>query len=259
MFYKTVGKQTSSFEEFRTLASHVGSTINDRPLTYILSDIQSEEKALTPSMLLRGYNINEPPHINLRKEKDINETKISDSYFLTEKIKNSFWRVWNKQYLSDLFERHVRQKKASKELVVPKLGEVCLISEDKLPRREWRLGRVVGINEKRGTIREVTVQTLSPGGGLITKLKRSPEKLVPLSTDKVIPLEMGNEKIRIDFSKKYDKQEIAKFKKQKILPPYKPSKQFLDPSSINTGPDQNYVNKDGSYKKIDLELPRNWS
>ena len=257
-FYKTVGNRHLVLKSLELWPVMWGQLLMISPLTYILSDIQSEEKALTPSMLLRGYNINEPPHINLRKEKDINETKISDSYFLTEKIKNSFWRVWNKQYLSDLFERHVRQKKAKKTLVVPKIGEVCLISEDKLPRREWRLGRVISINEKRGAVREVTVQTLSPGGNLITKLKRSPEKLVPLSPDKIIPMELENEKIKFDISKKYNRQEIAKFKTQKILPPYKPSKQFLDPSSINTGPDQNYINKDGTYKEIEIELPRNW-
>ena len=119
------------------------------------------------------------------------------------------------------------------------------------------------INEKRGSVREVTVQTVSPGGGLITKLNRSPDKLVPLhlenlSPDRVIPLEEGNEKIKFDISKKYTKEQISKFKKKKIWPPYKPSTQFLDPSSINTGADQDYVNKDGSYKEIDLELHRNW-
>ena len=152
-FYKSVGKQVTNFEEFRTLATHVTSVINDRPLTYLLSDINSQECALTPSMLIRGYNLNEAPNLNFRKQKDKIETKLSETFMLSEKLKNRFWRVWNRQYLTDLFERHVREKKANKELVVPKLGEVCLISEDKLPRREWRLGRVVKINEKRGSVR----------------------------------------------------------------------------------------------------------
>ena len=255
-FYKTLGNRISSFEEFRTLACHVASTVNDRPLTYIYSDIASEQKALTPSMLLRGYNLNEPPHLNLRKPEDKIETKISESYKILERIKNSFWNIWNKQYLSDLFERHARQKKANKELVVPKIGEVCLLIEDKIPRREWRLGRVVEINEKRGSVREVTVQTLSPGQGLITKLKRSPDKLVPLEVASEIII--SDEKEKVNVMRKYSRQELKKLKKDKIWPPYKPSQQFLDPSSINIGPDQDYVNKDGSYKKIDLELTRKW-
>jgi hypothetical protein len=256
-FLKTLGGRVSTFEEFRTLACHVHSTINDRPLTYIYSDIASECKALTPSMLLRGYNTNEPPHLNLRKPQDKVETKISDSYKILEKIKDSFWNIWNEQYLSDLFERHIRQKKANKELIVPKIGEVCILAEDKLPRREWRLAKVVEINEKRGVVRGVTVQTLSPGGGLITKLNRSPNKLIPLEISSEI-IESGVEKKKINMGKKYSKQELAMFKRKHFWPPYKPSKQFRDPSSINVGPEKNYVNKDGSYRKVELELHRDW-
>ena len=199
-FYKSLTNKVITFEEFRTLAAYVHSTANDRPLTYVYSDIESENKALTPSMLLRGYNLNEPPHLNLRKSQDEIETKLSDSYFKLEKIKDAFWKTWNKQYLTELFERHVRNKKANKELVKPTLGDVVLLSEDKIPRRNWRLARVVGINEKRGVVREVTVQTLSPKGGQITKLKRTPEKLIPLavSPQNVVPLELDLEnKVKI--------------------------------------------------------------
>ena len=268
-FYKTLKNKIITFEDFRTIAVHVHSTVNDRPLTYMYSDIASENKALTPSMLLRGYNINEPPHLNLHKQADESETKISETYLYLEKIKDTYWRIFNKLYLTELFERHVRQKKANKELVVPKLGEVCLLAEEKIPRRDWRLARVVGINEKRGSIREVTVQTLSPGGGLITKLKRSPDKLVPLEVsseikvlkEDLVPLEgdprdfVKNSKR--DLSYKYTKAELARMKKAKIWPPYTRSKQFIDPSSINTGDEPDFINKSGS-KKVDFELPRNW-
>jgi hypothetical protein len=258
-FSKILGSRISTFEEFRTLACHVHSTVNDRPLTYIFSDIASECKALTPSMLLRGYNLNEPPHLNLRKPQDVSETKISESYKVLEKIKDSFWNLWRKQYLTDLFERHARDKRANKELVVPKLGEVCLLAEDKLPRREWRLARVVEIDEKRGVIRGVTVQTLSPGGGLITKIKRSPDKLVPLEISSEVSIE-GLEDVskKVNMAKKYSKQELKDFKRLGFWPPYKRSIQFKNPGSINVGPETNYVNKDGKYKEIELELPRHW-
>ena len=99
-FYKSLTNKVITFEEFRTLAAYVHSTANDRPLTYVYSDIESENKALTPSMLLRGYNLNESPHLNLRKAQDETETKLSDSYFKLEKIKDAFWKTWNKQYLT---------------------------------------------------------------------------------------------------------------------------------------------------------------
>ena len=282
-FYKSLTNKVITFKEFRTLAAYVHSTANDRPLTYVYSDIESENKALTPSMLLRGYNLNEPPHLNLRKAQDETETKLSDSYFKLEKIKDAFWKTWNKQYLTELFERHVRNKKANKELVKPTLGDVVLLSEDKIPRRNWRLARVVGINEKRGVVREVTVQTLSPKGGQITKLKRTPEKLIPLavSPQNVVPLELdvenkvkivnqdnlsegnksgtGKELLSIPLQK-YTKVQLKRFKKSKLLPPYKKSPQFIDPSSINTGEEEDFVNsrKHLKGKKVEFDLRRHW-
>ena len=296
-FYKVLSTKVLSFEEFRTLACHVSSTLNDRPLTYLYSDIASENKALSPSMLLRGYNIHEPPTLNLFKPRDASETKISDSYIKLEKIKNSFWNIWEKQYLKNLFERHVRNKKANKELIVPRLGEVCLISEEKVPRRDWRLGRVVEIDVKRGAVRQVTVQTLSPGGKFITKLKRTPSLLVPIGVEselskknpeKLVPLEIDSEIVEIDcdklvplegdpsgvslpiqsssrkVSKKYSKQQLARMKKACIWPPYKKSKQFLDPSSCNTGSMPDFVNRTSNPKSVRFqeeleELPRAWN
>ena len=262
-FYKSVGKQVTTFEEFRSLATHVSSVLNDRPITYLMSDIEASETALSPSMLIRGYNLNEPLGLNLRKMKDPKETKLGDQYYLSEQLKNAFWKTWNQQYLTELFERHVRNKKAQKAQIVPKLGEVVIIAEDKTPRRSWKLGRVVNIREGRNqVIRQVTVQTLSPKKDLITKLNRAPEKLVPvlsapynISPDKLIPLECGNETVKILPKSKYSKNDIRTFKRQKIFPPYKASTQFLNPEVMNQGPEKNFVNKE---TEIELELPRDW-
>ena len=263
-FYKSVGTQVTNFEEFRSLATHVTSVLNDRPITYLMSDIEASETPLSPSMLLRGYNLNEPLGLNLRKMKDPKETKLGEQYYLSERLKNTFWRLWNKQYLTELFERHVRNKKAQKAQVVPKLGEVVLMVEEKIPRRSWRLAKVVGIREGRNQeIRQVTVQTLSPKKNLITKLNRTPEKLVPVlseplqvSPEKLVPLECGNEKVKILPKSKYSKNEVKTFKRKKILPPYKPSPQFLNPEVLNQGPEKDIVNKE---TEIELELPRTWS
>lgn len=277
-FYKSIGRKFVDFEVFRSMAVHAASVINDRPLTYLYSDINSQKIALTPSMLIRGYNIKEPPYLNFQKMRDPVETKISESYIISETIKSRFWKVWSQQYLSELYERHIREKRAQLKPLVPSLGEVVLISEDLLPRRQWRLGRVIGINEKRGVIREVTVQTLSPKGKQITKLKRSPEKLVPvlesqndfgilvdgpekkIAPSKLIPLEEGCEQLdsKIDFSGKYNKAELQKFKRKNWLPPYSLTKAFRNPSSINTGPEEDFVNQRKQSDDVEIELRRDW-
>ena len=53
--------------------------------------------------------------MDLHKPRDEEETKLSERYFYMEKIRNSFWDIWSKQYLADLFERHARQKTAQND------------------------------------------------------------------------------------------------------------------------------------------------
>ena len=84
-FYKTVGKKILDYEEFRTIIYYSMGVLNDRPLTYLYSDIDTEYKPLTPSMLLGGYNLNEPPHLKLTKPRDENELTLLERYVYLEK------------------------------------------------------------------------------------------------------------------------------------------------------------------------------
>ena len=120
------------------------------------------------------------------------------------------------------------------------------------------MAKVVDVEEKRGAIRQCVIQLLSPGGGVLTKLKRSPDKLVPLeinsreekfNADALIPFE-GDPREPIRCSKhppgptQYSPKQLSRLKDAKVWPPYIVSKQFLDPSSINTGPLKDFVNED---------------
>ena len=223
------------FEDFRTIVSYAMSVLNDRPLTYIYSDIDSEYKALTPSMLLTGYNVNEPPHLQLTKPRDVEELDLSEKYMFLEKLKSSFWRKWNNDYLKDLYDRHVKQKKANKEIVAPKTGDIVLIHGDKLPRRVWKMGRVVEVKVGRGNhVRECTVQTLSPKGKQISLIKRSPSCLVPLEGDprkKVVSWNDGSflENLAEARGKKFPAKTTDSLLSKKRAP-YRPSKTIISDS-----------------------------
>ena len=261
-FYKSAGTQITLFEEFRSLAAHAAAVLNDRPICYVNSGIENSGIDLSPSMLLRGYNLNEPIGLNLKKMKDPKESKLSDIYFLSEKLKDKFWKHWQEHYLTELFERHVRNKKAQNEQIVPKIGEVVLISKPNIARRNWKMGRVVDVKTGRhGSIRQVIVQTLSDSKKQITKINRAPEKLVPILTEQVsekqcIPLECGNEQVVYWKAQpsKYSKNEIRTFRKLKVFPPYTKSEQFKNPELENFGPEKDYVNTE---KVIENEK-RNW-
>ena len=191
---KTLGHNILNFEEFRSIVSYAMSIINCRPMTYVYSDINSEGTQLTPSMLLNGFNLLEPPSLNYRKPSDSNELTLIERYKFIERLKDSFWNLWNRQYLTELYERHTKQGKTPINMRVPKLGQIVLIKDEKLPRRCWKLGRImdVKISQRDGKIREVTVQCLAKrahnseilnGPFPSTFLNKSPCHLVPLEVE----------------------------------------------------------------------------
>merc|ERR1711972_405738 len=207
------------------------SIINCRPITYVYSDINSEGTQLTPSMLLNGFNLLEPPSLNYRKPSDESELTLSERYKFIEKLKDSFWNLWNNQYLTELYERHVKQGRTPINMRIPKLGQVVLVKDEKLPRRHWKLGRIMDlkISNRDGKIREITVQCLSKraqnaeivdGPLQKTFLKKSPCHLVPLevepeyySTDPMVNSKIPEHKTPV--KKKKNPQKKKKKKKKK--------------------------------------------
>ena len=166
------------------MVSYCMSVMNDRPLTYIYSEIDSQYKALSPSMLLTGHNLNEPPHLQLSKPKDAQEMELTQKYLFLESVKQSFWKKWQSEYLKALFEKHVTQQKCQQQAKVPKIGEVVLIDGDKRPRRSWKMGKIIDVKVGRGQqIRECTVKCLSDKGIKVSLIKRPPQLLIPLEVE----------------------------------------------------------------------------
>ena len=79
---------------------------------------------------------------------------------------SQFWSVWRKLYLYDLREAHthvVRQHKMTGDRFIR--NDVVLISEEKIPRSVWRIGRVDSLIEsKDGHVRAANVIVLSKDG-----------------------------------------------------------------------------------------------
>ena len=181
---KTFGKAKLNFEQFRTMIAYAGAVMNDRPLTYVYSNNNSEGQSLSPSMLTLGYSLLEPPHLRMSHKKDAIAKKYGEQFVLLEQVKNLFWEKWSSEYLSELFEKHVKAKRPRPGFPVPKIGDVCLLKNENLPRRKWGLCRVLGFKtpKRDGYIRECRVQRLTKGGK-IKILKRSPQFLVPLEIE----------------------------------------------------------------------------
>ena len=74
-----------------------------------------------------------------------------------------FWKRWTSEYLPTLGQRRrwTVQKKT------PKIGDICLIAEDKTARPTWPLGRVTEtISGKDGIVRTFRLKTAK---GIVTR------------------------------------------------------------------------------------------
>ena len=166
---RVIGETILTFEELSTLLSQVEAVLNSRPLIKVSdSDINSLE-ALTPSHFLAGDVITSLPD----REK-ILELKLLSRWELVQKIKCSFWKRFQREYLSSLQQRSKWTKKQSNI----KIGDLVLVKEDNVPPGMWPLGKIISVHPGNdGLIRVVTVKTAK------SILKRPIVKLAPLPID----------------------------------------------------------------------------
>ena len=192
---KGFGKTVMNFEEFRTMTTHAMAVLNDRPITYVYSDNNSEGRPLSPNMVTLGYNVMEPPHLRFQYRKDEIAKRYGEQFVELENFKNVIWQQWLDQYITGLFEQHIKGSKINPNLRIPKIGEICLLRKENTKRRKWPLCRVLGFKKPKedGHIRECRIQVLpntklKPSSEAYMKLKptvlkRSPQFLVPLEIE----------------------------------------------------------------------------
>ena len=140
---KTLGRVSVTLEELQTLIVEVEAILNDRPITFVSSEINDEEP-LTPSHLLYGKRITSLPFDISVSDDDLtdpdygNETDIRHRVKLQAVILQRFWKRWRHEYLTSLREFH-RSSGDNKESI--KKGDVVLVHDDG-PRSTWKLAVV---------------------------------------------------------------------------------------------------------------------
>ena len=143
MFKKTIGRTTLRYDEFLTVLREVEMTINSRTIVAIYDD--SLEEAITPNHLLLGRKLNQ-------NNVEINEVSIKfeptrQANYL-QIILTHFWNRWSSEYITSLreFEKRKRMQKTIRE---PKLNDIVIVKDEKLPRQQWRVGRVIELLSSR--------------------------------------------------------------------------------------------------------------
>ena len=133
--------------------------LNDRPLTYVSSDLADPEP-LTPSYLLYGRRVQMIPH-------DLEDSDyLEDPDYLTSsmirkradkqtQVIKKFWIRWKREYLTSLREFH---RSSGHNQQVIKKGDIVIVHDD-TARLHWKLAIVEElIKGKDGYVRAANIR-----------------------------------------------------------------------------------------------------
>lgn len=131
---RVIGNSYLTYEEISTLFAQVEAILNSRPLCP-LSSCPNDLLSLSPGHFIIGRPLTALPSPTLEhyRENQLNR------YERIEKIRQHFWKRWQKEYISELQQR-TKWKSNAAQLSV---GDMVLLAEDFTPPLCWRLGRVV--------------------------------------------------------------------------------------------------------------------
>lgn len=167
-FYKSVGSQLLTYEEFLTLTVQIESLLNSRPLCTLSSD-PSDISILTPNHFL---NMTSLTHIPAQIVGEVPSNRLT-RFQLLDQMVQSFWSRWSLEYLSQL---QVREKWNTPSCPV-KIGLVVLIKQENTAPLYWPIAVISELYPgKDGVVRVVSVKTAR---GVY---KRPVCKLCPLPT-----------------------------------------------------------------------------
>lgn len=147
---KILRRTTISYDELLTVLAEIECVINCRPLCYMYSDDINE--VLTPSHLMIGRRLMTENRILPNEIYEETEKTLKSRYKYLRTLVDNYERCWKKEYLTELREyQRCNNRLPAKQV---KIGDVVLISDDKIPRCRWRLGKVEELlKSKDGRVR----------------------------------------------------------------------------------------------------------
>ncbi|KAL0893119.1 hypothetical protein ABMA27_014752 [Loxostege sticticalis] len=163
---RVVQKSLLTYEEMNTVLCQIEAILNSRPLMPLSND-KTDFACLTPGHFLIGSALNTYP------EQDVQDLRNKLQFWkVCIQIRNSFWKVWNKQYLNIL---QTRNKWTN---VHPNLNvdSLVILKEDNTAPMFWPMARITNVFPgSDNKVRVVEVQTANGH-----KHRRSITKVCPL-------------------------------------------------------------------------------
>lgn len=157
---KVLGRTRINLVALQTLTTEVEAVLNDRPLTYVTSDV-TEVEPLTPSHMLNGRRITSLPYPQLENE-EIDDPDFVNESEVRKRAKNQALRLqqfesrWKREYLTQLREFHKGTGNNNQSV---KIGDVVLIHNEN-PRIQWRMAVIESlITGADGLVRAASIRT----------------------------------------------------------------------------------------------------
>ena len=173
----SLGRAKLTYEELLTVVMEIEGVLNSRPLCYVYDSVGDD--VLTPSDLVFGRRILDARYTDSDPETiDFDPSILAKRVRFLNRLVSHFWKRWQSEYLTELREHHRCNNRSPS--IQAAVGDVVLVSEDKLPRNRWRMGVCEELRPGRdGLVRSCKVRTLTKGMR-VSHIVRPIEKLYPL-------------------------------------------------------------------------------
>lgn len=150
-----VGAQVLDDDRLHTLFCEVEDIVNSRPITSA-SDDPGDLEALSPLHILRPGSPVGPLLTTLVGRGDDSDPGYRRRWRHAQYLADQFWKRWLREYLPSLRRRH--------KALLPRrnfrVGDLVIVADETLPRRLWKLGRIVAVQPgSDGLVRQATVRT----------------------------------------------------------------------------------------------------
>lgn len=156
---KVLGRRHVSLLILETITVEIEATLNDRPLTFVSSELGDPEP-LTPAHLLHGRRITCLPYELVEMDEFTDPSYREASQIQKAKVQaavlRNFRKRWRHEYLTSLREYH---KASGNNAQYIRQGDVVIV-HDNTPRTTWKMAVVTDlITGKDGLVRSAAIRT----------------------------------------------------------------------------------------------------
>jgi hypothetical protein len=237
---RVLGNVVLKREQFVTMVTYVSSVVNSRPLTQNSSDIK-DALAISPSDFLMPKIPNSMATNYTDQNQDwtpkSHKPHIKRMFKKMMAYKQDLFLYFQKYYITALRERHQRDAKhfgLQYPSIVPKIGDIVMLKDNKLHRLSWPLARVDQINKGLDNIVRSVALTTQRGQFLVRSIQHVYPLEINIDEDQIEESNKSDEETQIDpprdsiiksittlminSTKKKYTRELEKFKLRIIIP-----------------------------------------